>query len=272
MGNLKIIGLMLTWNNLEFFRCAVEQALEFCDELILVEGCHSIRYQKRSDDGTVTFIQALKTQPKLKVVDFRRGEQYDFVQRVIRQRYPKTSHYYQPGNWVFHWDDDLFFFEKDLEKIKNAMEHSKEDALDFNSRYFLYNFRFNCLRRSGIYCYRIVEGLKFKVLMTAYYADGRRYSIKRIDDITVFHYGCVKKPERQRARWVMSVEKGSKASVGRFDKWMGISWERDEDIFKSANAIKELISGDAVNIYEGEHPEALASHPWRHIDDVRRVE
>lgn len=269
---MKIIGLMLTWNNLEFFRCAVEQALEFCDELILVEGCHSSQYPKHSDDGTVEFIHTIKTRPKLRVEDFRRGGQYDFVQRAIRQGYPKTSRFYQPGNWVFHWDDDLFFFDRDLQKIKHAMEHSKEDALEFNSRYFFYNFRFNSLRSSGIYCYRITDGLKFKVLMTACYADGRKYSVRKLDGIIAFHYGCVKRPERQRARWVMSVEKRSNASVGRYDKWMGVSWKRDEDILKSANVLKELILGDSVNIYEGGHPEALANHPWRNIEDVRRLE
>jgi len=268
---MKIIGLMVTWNNLEFFKCAVTQALEFCDEVILVEGCHSMQYPERSDDGTVEFIQTLRTHPKLKIMDFTRGMIYDRVQRIIRQRYPKQSRYYKSGNWVFQWDDDLFFFDKDLPKIKYAMEHSKEDALDFNSRYFIYNFRFNCLRSSGIYCYRITDGLTFKVLMTACYADGRRYSARKLDDITAFHYGCVKKPERQKARWVMSVEKGAGASIGRFDKWTGISWERDADIIKSESIIKDLTAGDVVDIYKGEHPEAVATHPWQHIDDVRKI-
>lgn len=268
---MKIIGLMLTWNNLEFFKCAVNQALEFCDEVILIEGCHSMRYPQRSDDGTAELVQTLRAYPKLKIMDFTRGMRYDYVQRVLRQEYPKRSRYYQSGNWVFYWDDDLFFRDRDLPKIKYAMEYSKEDALDFNSRYFIYNFRFNCIRSSGVYCYRITDGMRFKALMTACYANGRRYSVRKLDDITAFHYGCVKKPERQRARWVMSVEKGSEASIGRFDKWTGVSWGRDEDILKSESIIKDLTAGDVVNVYEGEHPEVLADHPWRYIEDIREV-
>lgn len=268
---MKIIGLMCTWNNIEFFRYTFTQALEFCDELILVEGCHSMQYPQHSDDGTVALIQAIGVHPKLKIMDFTRGGRYDCVQKVIRQSYPRESVFYESGNWIFHWDDDLCFLNEDLPKIKYAMEHSREDALDFNSRYFIYNFRFNCLRYSGIYCYRITDGLRYRALMTALYANGQRYSTRKIDDITAFHYGCVKKPERQGARWVMSVEKGSKASLSRYDKWMGISWEQDNDIFKNEDVIKDLVAGDTMNIYKGEHPEVLAGHPWRNINDIRKV-
>ncbi len=268
---MKLIGLMVTWNNLEFFKCSIRQALEVCDELILVEGCHSTQYPLRSDDGTAEFIRTLNTDPKLKIMDFSRGMRYDYIQGIIRQRYPKQSRYYRPGNWIFQWDDDVLFFDKDLPKIRHAMEHSKEDSLEFNSRYFIYNFRFNCLRNSGIYCYRILDDMKFRILMRPAYPNGQKFNIKKIDDIPLFHYGCVKKCERQRARWVMSVEKGAKVSIPRFDNWMSVSWKQDKDIFKNESIIKDLTAGDVVNIYEGEHPEVLTNHPWRHIDDVRKV-
>ena len=77
---MKIIALMVTWNNLEFFKCSIKQALAFCDEVILVEYCHSMQYPQRSDDGTVEFIQNLKADPKLTIMDFTRGMRYDYIQ------------------------------------------------------------------------------------------------------------------------------------------------------------------------------------------------
>lgn len=271
MDDLKIIGLMLTWNNLEFFKCAFEQGLEFCDEVIIVDGSHSSQYPKSSTDGTVTFINSIRNRPRVHVMDFNQGGRYDYVQKAIRYTYPMKSQYYKPGNWVFHWDDDNFFFNKDLPEIKYAMKHSKEDSLDFSARRFIFNFRFNCLNRAGTCSYRITDGLRLMGVHNAYYSDFRRYTIRKIDAIIAFHYPCVKKPERQKARWVISVEKGTKNSIGLYDKWMGISWERDEDIFKDEDIIKDLVVGDRLNIYKGEHPEALANHPWRDIDDVRKV-
>lgn len=268
---MKIIGVMLTWNNLDFFKCAFRQAWEFCDELILIEGCHMRRYPKHSTDGTCAYIETIKAYPKLRIADFDYRGIYKSTQRHIRMEYPKTSRYYEPGNWIFHWDDDLFFFDKDLPKIKHVMKHSKENSLEFDSRYFIFNFRFNCVRPSGVYCYRITDGLKLTGVSNACYADGRRYNVRKVDDITAFHYGCVKKPERQKARWIMSVEKGTKSSIERYGKWMGVSWERNEDIFKSEDTIKDLTGGGILNIYEGENPEVLANHPWRHINDVRII-
>ncbi|GAG26172.1 unnamed protein product, partial [marine sediment metagenome] len=61
-------------------------------------------------------------------------------------------------------------------------------------------------------------------------------------------------------------------SVGRYEKWMSVEWDKDEDIFKSATiiyGIGTLTKG--LNIYNGEHPKFLANHPWRHIDDVRKI-
>jgi len=268
---MKIIGLMCTWNNLEFFKCAFKQAWEFCDELIIVEGCHSRQYLKQSTDGTIAFINSINTRPRLRIMDFNQNNRYDYVQRTIRHMYPMKSRYYQPGNWVFHWDDDLLFMEKDLQKIKYAMRHSKEGSLDFQCRHFIYNFRFNSLRCSGVYCYRITEGLRLSGVSNAHYKDGRRYSVRKLDDITAFHYGCIKWPERMRARWEMSVEKGTERSVGRHEKWMGVSWNENEDIFKSESLIKEFTGSGTLNIYEGKHPEAVADHPWKDIDDVRTM-
>jgi len=68
---MKIIGSMFTWNNLEFFKCALKQALEFCDEVVLSEGCHSHQYPMRSTDGTCEYIETIKNHPKIRFVEFK---------------------------------------------------------------------------------------------------------------------------------------------------------------------------------------------------------
>ena len=261
---------MLTWNNLEFFRCAVMQALDFCDELIIVEGCHSMRYPKRSDDGTVEFIKTLMMHPKLRIMDFTRGNRYDYVQRHIRHEYPKQSHYYELGNWVFHWDDDIFFFNRDLWWIRQAMEKTDHDSLCIDARHFFYNFRFNIRQNDTGWAFRIKKGSYLKGVSAHYYKDGNPYDYFQLEsDITAFHYGYVKRPERMKARWALSVEKGTEASRDRFEKWMAISWQKDEDIYKSADKLANILPGGKLNIYSGKHPEALNDHLWRRINDVR---
>lgn len=269
---MKIIGLMLTWNNLEFFRCAVTQALAFCDELILVEGCHSMHYSQRSDDGTVMFIQSLREHPKLKIMNFIRGDRYDYVQRYIRQEYPKKSQYYEPGNWVFHWDDDIFFLNNDLQKIRQAMETTGRDSLGIDTRHFFYNFRFNIRQNDTGWAFRIKEGSYLKGVSAHHYKDGSPYNCFQLDSsITAFHYGYVKRSKRMKARWVLSLEKGTEASRYRFEKWMAVSWRKDEDIYEGRDVLAGMLVGGELNVYNGKHPEVLNDHPWRYIDDVRKA-
>lgn len=270
---MKIIGLMLTWNNLEFFRYAVKQALGFCDELILVEGCHSMQYPQRSDDGTMMFIQSIRTHPKLRIMDFTRGDRYDYVQRAIRFEYPKRSRYYKPGNWVFHWDDDILFFNNDLQKIRHTMRHTDCDSLRINTRHFFYNLRFNIKQNDTGWIFRIVDGSYLKGVSSHYYEDGRQYSHAQLaGDIVAFHYGYIKKSERMKARWVLSVEKGTEASRDKFDRWMGVTWNGDKSIYKSDDILTSILPIGKLNVYDGPHPEGLDEHPWRHIDDIRRLD
>jgi len=171
---------------------------------------------------------------------------------------------------VFHWDDDLLFMEKDLQKIKYAMRHSKEDSLDFQCRHFIYNFKFNILGRGTANCYRITDGLYLKRVSRAYYKDRRPYSIAYPDDITLFHYSYVKRTERMKARFVLSAEKGTPGAMEKFETWKSIAWDKEEDILENG-VLRKIIPRGELNIYRGPHPEALDDHPWRHIDNARKV-
>lgn len=267
---IKVIGLMLTWNNLEFFKCALGQALGFCDELILVEGCHSMKYPKHSTDGTCEYIETIKKSPKLVIRDFERGDRYDIIQLRIRQNFPKRSVLYRPGNWIIQWDDDFFFFDRDLIQLRTAMETAKQDSLDTQMRHFIYNFKFNS-SWSCVHCYRIVDGLQLTGISTPRYPSGKPLRKEKLEGVEVFHYSSVKKPERLRARTVMSVEKGNAKAKTGYERFMSVTWDEDEDIFKSKATVESLRGGRGLNIYNREHPEAISDHPWRYIKDVREV-
>ena len=70
---------------------------------------------------------------------------------------------------------------------------------------------------------------------------------------------------------VMSIEKGTKTSIGIYEKFMSVVWDKDEDIFKSETIVESIRPGEGLNIYTGPHPSILDNHPWRHIKDIREV-
>jgi len=268
---MKIIGLMVTWNNLEFFKCALKQALDFCDEVILVEGCHSKHYPRRSTDGTCEYIETIRNLPKLTIRDFYFKGRYNHVQLKIRQEFPKKSVFYEPDNWIMYWDDDMFYLDSALPRIKAAMQRTTKDSLSWAERHFIYNFRF-CTICHDVGCHRIINGSSLHGISAPCYPNGKRFQAEEVEGVELFHYGYVKKPERFAARMQMSIEKGTKASVGRYEKWMNVKWDKEEDIFKSKSIIEQVRPGDGLHIYKGEHPGAVDDHPWRHIKDVREVQ
>lgn len=269
---MKIIGLMLTWNNLEFFKCSLQQALDFCDEVWVVDGCHSRAHLWHSTDGTYGYLKTFR-HPKLIFVDVDRiHNRYDKVQRFLRDGIPKRSELWKPGNWVFQLDDDLFFFKDDLVKLKEAMSTATFPALTCDVRYFIYNFQLNFLQKGGSVCYKIIDKFVMKGIGYPHFIDGNKFHVTYLKDIIAHHYTYVKKPERMKARWDMSIEKGTKSSKGRFEKWMDIQWDRADNFTQLEKDLERIRPGGGLNVYEDDHPKVLDSHPWLDIVDVRKVE
>jgi len=257
-----------------FFKYSLQQALSFCDEVWVVDGCHFHKYPWHSTDGTYEYLKAFK-HPKLRFVDIERIDgKYEEVQCFLRSTIPKKSQYWKPGNWVFQLDDDLFFFEKDLIRIREAMQNSEYPALEFNMRYFIYNFRLNFFQKSLDLCYKIVSDFEKKFVMKGVgyprCRSGAKYRTYYLKDIIVHHYTYVKIPERMTPRWEMSIEKGTKASKGRFEKWMNIDLDKI-DFAQLKEELNRIRSGGGLNIYTERHPKVLNNHPWMNIDDVRKL-
>jgi len=276
---MKIIGMIPTWNQLNWLRYSLSQALDFCDEVILVEGCHSRQYPKRSTDGTYEYIKDFG-HPRLKVFDFEQDGSYQNVQRRLRHHMPHKSQYWKPGNWILYWDDDAFFFDADLKRLKKTMLSTKHDTIVFRERYFIYNFRFSLISEKvriwphGPHWNRITDGCYLRGVRNLYYKDKRRYDdIHWIDDIVQHHYSYVKLPERMEPRWMMSVEKGVTSSRHRFGEWMSVKWKNDKDFLRQKEKIIFItgLQGQRLEVYEGNHPEILKNHSWRNIEDIRRI-
>jgi len=285
---MKIIGRILTWNNFEFFKYVLKQALDFCDEVVLVEGCHSRNYPRHSTDGTVEYLKSFH-HPKLKILEpdwdelTKKHWQYWMIQCALSNLTIKSFDLWNHDGWIMGWPDDQFYFDEDLKKIRNALKITTGDRVWFTGRRFIYNFRFNILEQAHKHATmkisRITPGCFYTPIHHLCYKDGRRYNQvnngERISDISMFHYSNVKKVERMEARYRMTEETPNRYRLGAdwFEKWMSVNWINDEDIFKYRDILASILNSESedINIYRGKHPEILDDHPWRNIDDVRKI-
>lgn len=277
---MKILGLMMTYNNLHFFKCALKQAINFCDEVIIVEGSHLKDSPQRSKDGTCEYIETIKNNPKIIVKDFKvTGTKYNILQCALREKFVKESLLWEPGNWVLQWDDDWMFFDEDLPKVNHILETADKDTIMFRERRFAYNFKLSLLAPkssvAGIRMQRITDGCYYTPVSHLHYKDGINYTKKadrvlNYTDIIYHHYPYVKTSDRVKFRWDLSVNKGTKSNKNTYELWKNMDLKKD--IFKQEKEFRKIIGGIGnLEIYIGEHPEVLDNHPWRYIDDVRNI-
>jgi len=203
-----------------------------------------------------------------------RYNRYDVVQCNLFGHINNSFENWKSGNWIIQWDDDIFWFNEDLKTIRKTLETTNYDKIKFKQHKFTYNFRFGSWTTGGIPFDRITDGCYYTPIANLHYKDGGLYSRneKQIDIVT-YHYTLIKRPERMDARQVMSIEKGTSASIGRFKKWMEIKWENDEEFLKNKKDVAYTlgVNPDDVHVYYGKHPEILDDHPWRYIEDIRRI-
>jgi len=270
---MQILGVLLTYNNLEYLKCSLKQALDFCDEVIIIEGGHLRSRPKRSEDGTCEYIKTLN-HPKLVIKDFHFKGRNDIVQWKIRETISKESPLWESDNWVCQWDDDIAFYNDDLEKVKEVMKKTKKDMIRFNERMFVYNFRFNVYpnKASGYHFDRITKDCYYRPMWRMHYKNDKPYKkYHYMKDVEYFHYPFVKLPNRIRVRMECSYEKGNSNAFKRLDNFMKVKWEKDEDIFNYKDIIEEFTNTSGLNIYTGPHPEIMENHLWRNINDIREV-
>jgi len=74
-----------------------------------------------------------------------------------------------------------------------------------------------------------------------------------------------------KARWEISLEKGNVHNKNHYNNFMAINWNNQEEIYQFKKIIETLNGEKGFNIYNGVHPKILDDHPWRFIEDVRKV-
>lgn len=185
------------------FEESIRSALPLCDEFVVAVGA--------SDDGTWERLRALN-EPKLRLLPTQWNEQcrsHGFVyaqQKMIAQ-------YNCTGDWAFYLEGDEVLHERDLERLRRAMEHylgdEEVEALAFDYFHFYGDTRHlhvssQAYRRAA----RVIrnrlrsiapDGLYWAVIRDRSWHGGRnkrrtRYPRVAALNIPIYHYGNARDP------------------------------------------------------------------------------
>lgn len=278
---MKTAAIICLWNDQYWAPYALKQASDFCDDVFVVEGCHSQQFPERSTDCTRDI--AVKASEEcgnvhLLELPFTRDEnditsqRYDHYQAAVWNWLLQQVKNQTGAEWFRPWDADMIFVDADLEKIIDHMQKTDAFCLRFNERRFIYNFRFCTEDVTGNF-YKVTKGAYFTPISKLHFADGDLYPnyAEVMEDVTVHHFTGVRQIDRMKARFDMSSEKGTPGARQNWRDWRDLKWAHDDDFIAQFEPMAErILGGKNLQVYDGPWPECLEGHPWREIEDVRK--
>ena len=211
------------------FEESVRSALPVCDEFVIAVGA--------SDDGTWERLQAMN-EPKLKLLPTQWNEQCRSHGFVYGQQ-KMVAQYNCTGDWAFYLEGDEVLHERDLERLRAAMEHYLDDGevevLAFDYLHFYGDAKHlhvssQAYRRAA----RIIrnrlrsiapDGLYWAVIKDRTWHGGRnkrrtRYPSAAALNIPIYHYGNARderflkrKAEAGNQYWASDVFYGSYGDI-----------------------------------------------------------
>lgn len=259
---MKVSGFSYVRNGITFgypFLEAIQSILPVCDEFIMVVG--------DSADGTREAILGLN-QPKIKIIDTVWDEKSRKGGYIFSQQ-ANIGMDHCTGNWLFHIQADEVIHERDLPRLKKAMETYLDDTKvegflvhflnffgDYNhiapSRRY-HNKEIRIVRNDrNIRSYLDSQGFRRFIDPANYLNEkGEKLRVKQLR-ATVFHYSYVKHPQTQTKKMVE----------------FGKRWNPEDDLpdIEERSKAEYDYAGkiDILKKFDGSHPSVM----YRRIKNV----
>jgi glycosyltransferase involved in cell wall biosynthesis len=221
---------------------AIRSILPLCDEVVVAVG--------RSDDDTLGLIQQMN-EPKIRIVETVWDDNLRTGGRVLAVETDKAFDAIGPGfDWCIYIQGDECLHEADFSTIRTGMEHWLHDArtegLLLNYRHFYGSYDFVAASRkwyrrevrivrpnSQIRSYRDAQGFRWD--------NGKKLRVRRLD-ATVYHYGWVKHPDKQRQKQL------------NFNRL----WHSDVQVAQMMQSLSYTYNGsEALTPFSGAHPAVI---------------
>ena len=263
------VGMLQVYNEVNWVGYQIDQAVRMCDKLIIVEGSQFAAFDDvpaRSTDGTLDIINdKLKEYSDKVVLEYTIRENKNYRQNQCAN-FNKVVSMCTNGDHFIYFDADEFFTEGFIEEANALMKEGKVDFLD--TEQYVFAFSFNWLiniqpagRHGRHVFYKVTDELKFAPTHRPLNI-GPNKIVKNTKDI--FHYTWVRPTSRVRTRMKTS------GFVPGMLEWFNKYWDNIE-LVENKPQPSHLGTTFTLTRYDGEHPPILDNHPWRHVEDVRRV-
>lgn len=282
MKEPKLIGLVTTWGHEKWVKPTIEQALEYCDEVIAVVTSFTPESEEFEDNS----YDIVKGYPDMTLLDIKRywptiSEGMAGVLNHMLQH----SKLFLPGNWVWQLDSDEFYPRFSYKRVKRIMREGEYDKIAFEEKYFFINMRHYLKGIHGDRLMRVETG-KEKFIPSCRWSrtGGKVYTISRRTGM--FHYSLLRDVRIIRKAWLTEYAGKQQRGRNKAIKWLDEIYANydlenedywNEKSFKMngyrnpswSRAVKADEDGRLFR-YDDEHPRVIEEAGFPKIKDFRK--
>jgi len=275
----KIIGLLTAWGAERWIRPAIKQALEYCDEVMVVVAAFGPQFRKFEDNT----YNICKEYHDIKLLDYEVKQR--FVNRITAEVHNymlEKSELFLPGNWIWIMDVDEFYPEIGHKRIKSIIEGGKHDRIITESKFFMINMQ-HYLTEMGHQLIK-VEDISARFIPTNNWPRKPKaiYVVPR--EIGMFHYSMLTNTSIHRVKWGVEYSHTSQSNkIGWLDKIYYKYDLENEDYWIEENLKLSGIRSPWFNVgykpdengrlfkYNGTHPKFIEETGFTKIKDFRDI-
>jgi len=134
----KIIGLICAFAAEDWIELAIEQALEYTDDVILNIGAYTKAVAQNEDR---TLEKAMKYKKYVTFVDATVSGKHWTSKAPTLNAMMHSSKYFDVDNWVWMFDVDEYYLKKEVDNMKANIFNSDYNCVQHNEKYFFINMR-----------------------------------------------------------------------------------------------------------------------------------
>ncbi len=277
----KIIGLITAWYTEKWIAAAIEQALEYCDEVIVAVGANT-KPLAALEDATYTIASQYKD--KITLIKASMSQSLSVGRADTLNRMLAASKLIKVGNWVWMLDTDEFYFNCAYKKIREAINSGLYNHITVEEKNFFINTTRYLVGSHGRLFRINSSDNQFRPTQHWTGPLTKKYTLKRDDKQQgMFHYSHVANVEYRRLQWETEFQHDQSHKL----KWLSeifIPYDLDnEEFWISKNqelfgirspllttALKPDADGKLF-VYKDRHPPLVESTGLTRIEDFRKI-
>jgi len=257
------LGIAQVYNEKDWIGYTIDQAMKICDKLLIVEGAKFLCFNDlpaRSDDGTLDIISdKIRAYPNRIELWPDGCDEGNFRKNVCANNQAALDRI-KTGDYFILCDSDEFYMDSFIDDMNEAMREGDIDCMNWTGLQFAFGFKWVFAKQAKMAFLKKIPGAHFTPL---YKPRGFGSNYVTINRISCLHYCWVKTRDRMLRRARIGIYK-------EMPEWFAANY----DTIKLTEGAKiNYVNNQIFTLkkYEGPHPSILDNHPWRHIEDIRKV-